>query len=135
MGRTGLQLSALSLGSWVTFHKQIEDNTADTLMGMAYDAGINFFDNAEGYAFGESEKMMGRVLQQKKWDRTSYTLSSKVFFFELIKRVNNKNDPQLSNIVGEINDRIIIPLFIPSLVLLASLLIVTNKEVINNNFL
>jgi len=62
MGRTGLQLSALSLGSWVTFHKQIEDNTADTLMGMAYDAGINFFDNAEGYAFGESEKMMGRVL-------------------------------------------------------------------------
>ncbi len=80
MGRTGLQLSALSLGSWVTFHKQIEDNTADTLMGMAYDAGINFFDNAEGYAFGESEKMMGRVLQQKNWDRTSYTLSSKVFF-------------------------------------------------------
>ena len=65
MGRTGLQLSALSLGSWVTFHKQIEDNTADTLMGIAYDAGINFFDNAEGYAFGESEKMMGRVLQQK----------------------------------------------------------------------
>jgi voltage-dependent potassium channel beta subunit len=80
MGRTGLQLSVLSFGSWVTFHKQIEDNTADSLMGMAYDAGINFFDNAEVYALGESEKMMGRVLKQKKWDRTSYVLSSKAFF-------------------------------------------------------
>lgn len=80
MGRTGLQLSVLSFGSWVTFHKQIEDNTADSLMGMAYDAGINFFDNAEGYALGESEKMMGRVLKQKNWDRSSYVISSKVFF-------------------------------------------------------
>lgn len=80
MGRSGLQLSVLSFGSWVTFHKQIEDGTADTLMGMAYDAGINFFDNAEVYALGESEKMMGRVLKQKNWDRTSYTLSSKVYF-------------------------------------------------------
>lgn len=80
MGKTGLQLSVLSFGSWVTFHKQIEDNTADSLMGMAYDAGINFFDNAEGYAFGESEKMMGRVLKAKNWDRTSYTVSSKVYF-------------------------------------------------------
>ncbi len=80
MGRTGLQLSVLSFGSWVTFHKQIEDNKADELMGMAYDAGINFFDNAEAYAGGESELMMGRVLKNKQWDRTSYTLSSKVYF-------------------------------------------------------
>lgn len=80
MGRTGLQLSVLSYGSWVTFHKQINDNSADELMGVAYDNGINFFDNAEGYAFGESENMMGRVLKKKNWDRTSYTLSSKVFF-------------------------------------------------------
>lgn len=80
MGRTGLQLSVLSFGSWVTFHKQIEDNTADSLMGMAYEAGINFFDNAEGYAHGESEMMMGRVLKQKNWDRSSYVISSKVFF-------------------------------------------------------
>lgn len=80
MGKTGLQLSVLSFGSWVTFHKQIETNTADTLMGLAYDNGINFFDNAEVYALGESEKMMGRVLRSKKWDRTSYVLSSKVFF-------------------------------------------------------
>ena len=80
MGRTGLQLSILSFGSWVTFHKQIEDGTADELMGIAYDNGINFFDNAEVYALGQSEKMMGRVLKQKNWDRTSYTLSSKAFF-------------------------------------------------------
>jgi voltage-dependent potassium channel beta subunit len=80
LGRSGLQLSVLSYGSWVTFHKQIEDNSADELMGIAYDNGINFFDNAEGYALGESENMMGRVLKKKNWDRTSYVLSSKVFF-------------------------------------------------------
>jgi len=80
MGRTGLQLSALSFGSWVTFHKQINDGIADELMGIAYDNGINFFDNAEAYALGESEKMMGRVLKSKGWDRTSYVLSSKAFF-------------------------------------------------------
>jgi voltage-dependent potassium channel beta subunit len=80
LGKSGLQLSVLSYGSWVTFHQQIEDNSADSLMGLAYDNGINFFDNAEGYAFGESEKMMGRVLKTKNWDRTSYVLSSKVFF-------------------------------------------------------
>jgi voltage-dependent potassium channel beta subunit len=80
MGRTGLQLSILSFGSWVTFHKQIDDSIADELMGIAYDNGINFFDNAEVYALGESEKMMGRVLKKKNWDRTSYTISSKAFF-------------------------------------------------------
>lgn len=80
MGRTGLQLSILSYGSWVTFHKQVDDSLADELMGIAYDNGINFFDNAEVYARGESEKLMGRVLKKKAWDRTSYTVSSKVFF-------------------------------------------------------
>ena len=55
MGKTGLQLSTLSFGSWVTFHKQIDDRVADELMGIAYDAGVNFFDNAEVYAGGESE--------------------------------------------------------------------------------
>ena len=80
MGKTGLQLSILSYGSWVTFHKQIDESIADELMGMAYDAGINFFDNAEVYAAGESEKLMGRVLKKKNWDRTSYTISSKAFF-------------------------------------------------------
>jgi voltage-dependent potassium channel beta subunit len=80
MGKTGLQLSVLSFGSWVTFHKQIDDTISDELMGIAYDNGINFFDNAEVYAGGESEKMMGRVLKGKAWDRTSYTVSSKAFF-------------------------------------------------------
>lgn len=80
MGKTGLQLSVLSFGSWVSFHKQINDQTADELMSLAYDNGINFFDNAEVYALGESEKMMGRVLKNKTWERSSYIISSKVFF-------------------------------------------------------
>ncbi|MFT3682626.1 MAG: aldo/keto reductase [Ferruginibacter sp.] len=80
LGRSGLQVSVLSFGSWVSFSKQINDKVADELMGIAYDNGINFFDNAEVYALGESENMMGRVLKKKKWDRTTYTVSSKVFF-------------------------------------------------------
>jgi voltage-dependent potassium channel beta subunit len=80
LGRSGLQVSALSFGSWVTFGKQIGDNTADELMGIAYDSGVNFFDNAEIYADGKSETVMGQVLKKKKWDRTSYVVSSKVFF-------------------------------------------------------
>lgn len=73
-------MSVLSFGSWVTFHKQVDDSLADELMGLAYDSGVNFFDNAEVYARGESERLMGRVLKKKNWDRTSYTLSSKAFF-------------------------------------------------------
>lgn len=80
MGKTGLELSVLSYGSWVSFAKQIEDNTADKLMSIAYEHGINFFDNAEVYALGESEKMMGRILKQKNWERSSYVVSSKAFF-------------------------------------------------------
>jgi voltage-dependent potassium channel beta subunit len=80
LGKSGLQLSVLSFGSWVSFAKQIDDKKAELLMGYAYDQGVNFFDNAEIYALGESEKMMGRVLKKKKWDRTSYCVSSKVFF-------------------------------------------------------
>lgn len=80
MGKTGLQLSVLSYGSWVTFAKQIDDNASDRLMSLAYDSGINFFDNAEVYSRGESEKMMGRILKKKNWERSSYTVSSKAFF-------------------------------------------------------
>lgn len=80
LGKSGLQLSVLSFGSWVTFHKQISDSIADELMGIAYERGINFFDNAETYALGESEKMMGRVLKSKNWDRSSYVVSSKAYF-------------------------------------------------------
>jgi len=80
LGKSGLQVSTLSFGSWVSFSKQINDKVAEELMGIAYDNGINFFDNAEVYALGESEKMMGRVLKKKKWDRTSYVVSSKAFW-------------------------------------------------------
>lgn len=80
MGKTGLELSVLSYGSWVTFAKQIEDKSADNLMSIAYENGVNFFDNAEVYALGESEKMMGRVLKTKSWERSSYVVSSKAFF-------------------------------------------------------
>ncbi len=80
LGKSGLQVSVLSFGSWISFSKQINDKSADELMGIAYDNGINFFDNAEAYALGESEKMMGRILKKKKWDRSSYTVSSKAFF-------------------------------------------------------
>ena len=61
MGKTGLQLSVLSYGSWVTFHKQIDDSIADELMGIAYDNGVKIYDNAELYALGESERQMVRV--------------------------------------------------------------------------
>ncbi len=80
LGKSGLKVSALSLGSWLTFGKQIENNIADDLMGIAYDAGINFFDNAEIYARGESERVMGKILADKDWDRSSYIVSSKAFF-------------------------------------------------------
>ena len=80
MGKTGLQLSTLSYGSWVTFSKQVDDSLSDRLMGYAYDHGINFFDNAEGYEGGRSEEIMGRTLKKHNWDRTSYCISSKAFF-------------------------------------------------------
>lgn len=90
MGKSGLQLSVLSYGSWVTFHGQMADQHADELMGIAYDNGVNFFDNAETYADGESEKMMGRVLKKKNWDRTSYTISSKAYFGSRKHRLPNQ---------------------------------------------
>jgi voltage-dependent potassium channel beta subunit len=80
LGKSGLQLSELSLGSWLTFGKQIKNNIAEDLMKLAYDNGVNFFDNAEIYARGESEIVMGKILKKMKWDRDSYTVSSKVFF-------------------------------------------------------
>ena len=80
LGNTGIQISALSFGSWITFGKQIEDNISEKLMGTAYDAGINFFDNAEIYARGQSEIVMGKALKNLNWSRSSYMVSSKVFF-------------------------------------------------------
>lgn len=80
LGKSGLQLSVLSFGSWITFGKQIGNQTAEELMTVAYDHGVNFFDNAEIYSRGQSEIIMGEVLKKKGWRRDSYTVSSKVFF-------------------------------------------------------
>ncbi|MCS6990526.1 MAG: aldo/keto reductase [Chitinophagales bacterium] len=80
LGRSGLPISAFSLGSWITFGKQIGDDVAEKLMKVAYENGINFFDNAEVYARGRSEKIMGKILKKMGWDRDSYLVSSKVFF-------------------------------------------------------
>ncbi|MCB0651905.1 MAG: aldo/keto reductase [Saprospiraceae bacterium] len=80
LGKSGLQVSALSLGSWLTFGKQISDEVAEELMIKAYDNGVNFFDNAEIYARGQSEIVMGKILKKLGWDRTSFLVSSKVFF-------------------------------------------------------
>ncbi len=80
LGKSGLQVSLLSFGSWLTFGKQIGDNTAEDLMKLAYDNGINFFDNAEIYAQGQSEVVMGQILKKMGWRRSSYVVSSKVFF-------------------------------------------------------
>ncbi len=80
LGKSGLQVSRLSLGSWLTFGKQISDDSAESLMDYAYNNGINFFDNAEIYARGKSEEVMGAILKKKAWSRDSYIVSSKAFF-------------------------------------------------------
>ena len=80
LGKSGLQVSALSLGSWVTFGYQIEDSVAEQLMIKAYEAGVNFFDNAEVYAHGKSEIVMGNILKKMNWDRDTWMVSSKVFW-------------------------------------------------------
>lgn len=80
LGRSGLKISELSFGSWITFGNQIEAETSENLMKTAYDAGVNFFDNAEVYAEGRSEEVMGKLLKKFGWRRDSYILSSKAFF-------------------------------------------------------
>jgi voltage-dependent potassium channel beta subunit len=80
LGRSGLKLSALSFGSWVTFKLQVDERLAVDLMRAAYDAGVNFFDNAEAYAAGESERIMGHALRKLGWGRDTYCVSSKVFW-------------------------------------------------------
>ncbi|MBL7963544.1 MAG: aldo/keto reductase [Flavobacteriales bacterium] len=80
LGTSGLQVSELSLGSWLTFGKLITDETAAELMKLAYDNGVNFFDNAEIYSRGGSERVMGRILSRMEWPRDTWMVSSKVFF-------------------------------------------------------
>jgi len=88
LGRSGLQVSLLSFGSWVTFDNQLNDDLALECMQVAREAGCNFFDNAEAYAGGESEAIMGRVIEQLGWPRHSFVLSSK-FFWGLHGRTPN----------------------------------------------
>src|SRR6476659_413439 len=80
LGKSGLQLSELSFGAWVTFAQQISNETAEELMTIAYDSGANFFDNAEAYAEGRAEIVMGNILKKKGWPRDTFVVSSKVFW-------------------------------------------------------
>jgi voltage-dependent potassium channel beta subunit len=80
LGNAGIQVSELSFGSWVTFSSQSGLNTAVDMMAAAYDAGVNFFDNAEAYAGGKSEELMGAALRKLAWRRGSYLISTKLFW-------------------------------------------------------
>ena len=80
LGRAGLQLSELSLGSWITYHNQVDVDAAVEMMAAAFDAGINFFDNAEAYALGQSEEVMGQALKRLNWPRLNYVVSTKFFW-------------------------------------------------------
>ena len=80
LGRAGVKVSLLSFGSWVTFRDQIDDELAVECMGAAFEAGVNFFDNAESYAGGEAERIMGRALRQLGWAREDYLVSTKFFW-------------------------------------------------------
>ena len=80
LGKSGLKVSALSFGAWVTFAQQMTEEEAGACMTAAYDAGGNFFDNAEAYASGKAEEVMGRVLKRTGWKRETFIVSSKVFW-------------------------------------------------------
>lgn len=80
LGKAGVKVSTLSIGSWVTFKNQIDVDLAKSIMVTAYEGGMNFFDNAEAYARGQSEVIMGKVLSEVKWPRDTYLVSSKVMF-------------------------------------------------------
>ncbi len=93
LGRSGLQLSELSLGSWVTYHNQVDVTAAREMLALAMDSGVNFFDNAEAYAAGMSESVMGDAIKALKWPRLNYVVSTK-FFWGLDREgdsINRKN--------------------------------------------
>lgn len=90
LGRTGIRVSELSLGSWVTFKNQVDVDAAVELMAAAYDAGVNFFDNAESYAGGKSEEVMGAALKRLNWRRGSYLVTTKLYWGHH-DNVNEKN--------------------------------------------
>ncbi len=102
LGKSGIQVSELSFGSWVTFHNQADVKAAANMMAAAYDAGVNFFDNAEVYASGKSEEVMGAALKQLNWRRSSYLVSTK-FFWGLNDGVNEKNTLNRKRLIEGIN--------------------------------
>ena len=102
LGKTGLQVSALSLGSWVTFHNQIGTDSAVEAMSAAYDAGVNFFDNAEVYAGGKSEEIMGQALKKLGWKRSSYLISTKIYW-GLSNTINEKNTLNRKHLIEAMN--------------------------------
>ena len=102
LGNTGLQISALSLGSWVTFHNQIGVDAAIEAMTAAYDAGVNFFDNAEVYAGGKSEEIMGQALKKLGWKRNSYLISTKIYW-GLSNTINEKNTLNRKHLIEATN--------------------------------
>ncbi|MEJ6003342.1 potassium channel beta subunit family protein [Paucibacter soli] len=90
LGRSGLKVSELSLGSWVTYHNQVDTKAATEMLAAAFDAGVNFFDNAEVYAMGRSEVVMGEAFKALKWPRLSYIVSTK-FFWGISREANTVN--------------------------------------------
>lgn len=102
LGKTGLQVSALSYGSWVTFHTQVGIDAAVESMSIAYESGVNFFDNAEVYAGGKSEEVMGAALKKLGWRRGSYLVSTK-FFWGLNEGVNEKNTLNRKRLIEAMN--------------------------------
>ncbi|MBN2147757.1 MAG: aldo/keto reductase, partial [Anaerolineales bacterium] len=80
LGRSGLQVSVLSLGAWVTYGGQVGDEPAYECMQAAYEAGVNFFDNAEAYAHGNAETVMGNVIKRTGWKRSDLVISTKIFW-------------------------------------------------------
>ena len=99
LGNSGLQVSELSFGSWVTFQNQLDVERAKACMHAAYDAGVNFFDNAEAYAQGKSEEIMGQVLSSAGWRRDSYVVSSKVYFGAAPERKPNQTGLSRKHVV------------------------------------
>lgn len=102
LGKAGIRVSELSFGSWVTFHNQADVSLAKNMMAAAYEAGVNFFDNAEVYAGGKSEEVMGAALKELGWRRGSYLISTK-FYWGLHDGVNEKNTLNRKRLIEGIN--------------------------------
>jgi voltage-dependent potassium channel beta subunit len=102
LGRTGIRVSELSLGSWITFKNQVDVQAAVEIMSAAYDAGVNFFDNAEAYASGKSEEVMGAALKQMGWRRGSYLVTTKLYW-GLHDSVNERNTLNRKRLIEGIN--------------------------------